>query len=403
MTNIDNRRRIAVLYGTRPEAVKMAPVVEALRGASGFTPVVVTSGQHREMLDQVNDLFGIVPDHDLGLLRHGQTLDDVVAGALQGFGSYLDRHPVEAVVVQGDTSTAFAGALAAFHRKIPVVHVEAGLRTGDIYSPFPEEGNRKFIGAVAAMHCAPTEFAADKLYTENIPRSRVVVTGNTVIDALLRTAKTQTSTGDPVIDAAITQKRRIVVATLHRRESWDGGIRNVAESLVRVANLFPQTLIVLPMHKNPLVRESLVPILDGVANIHLTEPMDYAPFARLLSRATVAVTDSGGIQEEAPALDLPVVITRETTERPEVVQSGGAVLVGTDQNRIVRTLRGLLTDEGIHARMAAAPNPFGDGRAAERIVHAITAVLRPPATSAGSQTVDIEAPVLARDDAAVSR
>ncbi|MFE9235259.1 non-hydrolyzing UDP-N-acetylglucosamine 2-epimerase [Cellulosimicrobium funkei] len=396
MTIIDARRRIAVLYGTRPEAVKMAPVVEALRGTAGLIPVVVTSGQHREMLDQVNTLFGIVPDHDLGLLRHGQTLDDVVAGALQGFGAYLDRHPVEAVVVQGDTSTAFAGALAAFHRKIPVIHVEAGLRTGNIYSPFPEEGNRKFIGAVAAVHCAPTEHAADKLYQENIPRARVVVTGNTVIDALLRTTKMHTSTDDPVIDSAIAQKRRIVVATLHRRESWDGGIRDVAEALVRVANLFPQTLIVLPMHKNPTVRESLAPILDGVANIHLTEPMDYAPFARLLSCATVAVTDSGGIQEEAPALNLPVVVTRESTERPEVVQAGGALLVGTDQNLIVRTLRGLLTDEALHARMASAPNPFGDGRAAERIVHAITTVLRPPAETAVSRTTtnEVEAPTL---------
>ncbi|MCO7275091.1 non-hydrolyzing UDP-N-acetylglucosamine 2-epimerase [Cellulosimicrobium cellulans] len=386
MSTDGSRRRIAVLYGTRPEAVKMAPVVAALRSSRDLTPIVVTSGQHREMLDQVNDLFGIVPDHDLGLLRHGQSLDDVVAGALQGFGAYLDRHPVDAVVVQGDTSTAFAGALAAYHRQIPVVHVEAGLRTGDVYSPFPEEGNRKFVGSVAALHCAPTEAAAHNLYVENVPRENVVVTGNTVIDALLRTVERQGSTGDPVIDVAVSQGRRIVLVTAHRRESWGAGIGEVAGALVRVANLYPDVLVVLPMHRNPLVREIVVPILSEVPNVHLTEPMDYAPFCHLLARSTVVVTDSGGIQEEAPAVDVPVIVTRDTTERPEVVQAGGAVLVGTDQNRIVRTLRELLTNEQFHARMARAENPFGDGRAAERTVIALRAMLtaRGAATDAGA-------------------
>lgn len=377
MDLMDRRRRVAVLYGTRPEAVKLAPVVHALDRRDGLAPVVVTSGQHREMLDQVNALFGILPEHDLGLLRQGQSLDDVLAGAVRGFGAFLDEHPVDAVVVQGDTTSAFAGALAAFHRRLPVVHVEAGLRTGDLYSPFPEEANRRFVSAIAARHCAPTESAARNLYVENVRRADVVVTGNTVIDALLHVAPLRARTDDPVVDEALRTGRRIVLVTAHRRESWDTGIGEVAAALVRIANLFPDVLVVLPMHRNPLVRTSILPAVRGVPNIHLTEPLGYGAFSHVLSRATVALTDSGGVQEEAPALDVPVVVTRDTTERPEVVQAGGAVLVGTDQSRIVRTLRELLTDEDLHQRMAKAPNPFGDGRAAERVVDAVADLFEP--------------------------
>lgn len=375
MELVERRHRVAVLYGTRPEAIKLAPVVHEIIRRDGLDPIVVTSGQHREMLDQVNSLFGIVPDHDLGLLRQGQTLDDVLAGALRGFGAFLDEHPVDAVVVQGDTTSAFAGALAAFHRRVPVVHVEAGLRTGDIYSPFPEEGNRRFVSAVAARHCAPTEAAARNLYVENVPRSDVVVTGNTVIDALLRAAPLRTDVGDPVVDEALRTGRRIVLVTAHRRESWDSGIGRVAAALARVAVLFPDVLIVLPMHRNPLVRDAILPSVRGIPNIHLTEPLGYGAFSHVLSRSTLVLTDSGGVQEEAPALDVPVVVTRDTTERSEVVQAGGAVLVGTDQSRIVRTLRELLTNEEFHRRMASAPNPFGDGHAAERVVDVVENVL----------------------------
>ncbi|WP_454729836.1 non-hydrolyzing UDP-N-acetylglucosamine 2-epimerase [Cellulosimicrobium protaetiae] len=395
MDLVDRRRRVAVLYGTRPEAVKLAPVVHALDRRDGLVPVVVTSGQHREMLDQVNSLFGIIPDHDLGLLRQGQSLDDVLAGALRGFGSFLDEHPVDAVVVQGDTTSAFAGALAAFHRRVPVVHVEAGLRTGDLYSPFPEEANRRFVSAVAARHCAPTDAAAHNLYVENVPRADVVVTGNTVIDALLHVAPLRTDTGDPVLDEAMRTGRRIVLATAHRRESWDTGIAEVAAALVRVANLFPDVLVVLPMHRNPLVRATILPAVRGIPNIHLTEPLDYGAFSHVLSRATVALTDSGGVQEEAPALDVPVVVTRDTTERPEVVAAGGAVLVGTDQSRIVRTLRELLTDEDLHRRMARARNPYGDGHAAGSVVDAVEHVLggtERPARQALSPRVPVAVP-----------
>lgn len=375
MPHPDARRPVAVLYGTRPEAVKMAPVVRALAESTTLRPVVVTSGQHREMLDQVNEVFGIRPDHDLGIFRHGQTLDDVTSGALRGFGAYLDEHPVDAVVVQGDTTTAFAGALAAFYRKTPVIHVEAGLRTGDLSSPFPEEGNRKLVGAIAARHCAPTVRAASNLLGEGIPADRVLVTGNTVIDALLHTANLGQRTGDAVVDEAVDQRRRIVVVTAHRRESWGAGMAEIGAAVARIALCQPDVLVVVPLHRNPVVRRTLEPLVAGLPNVHVTEPMSYGPFCHLLARSTLVLTDSGGIQEEAPALDVPVVVMRETTERQEAVEAGAAVLVGTDQDLIVRTVRRLLVDEAAHARMALARNPFGDGRAAHRVLDAISEVV----------------------------
>jgi len=369
------RREIAVLYGTRPEAVKLAPVVNELKRRNRHAPLVVTSGQHRGMLDQVNRLFEIVPDHDLGLLRRGYSLDDVLVGAIRGFSEYLDAHPVDAVVVQGDTTTAFAGALTAYHRQIPVVHVEAGLRTGDVYSPFPEEGNRKFISAIATRHCAPTALAARNLYLEHVPEQDVAVTGNTVIDALMHTASRPVQISDPVVDTAIKIGRRVVLVTAHRRESWDDGIAQIAAAIVQVAELFPDVLFVFPLHGNPIVREAIVPAVLDTPNVRLTEPLPYAEFCRVLSRASAVVTDSGGIQEEAPAFDVPVVITRNTTERPELVDAGGGVLVGTDAGQIADTLGALLTDRELHRRMASAPSPFGDGHAAGRVVDVIENML----------------------------
>ncbi|WP_020018244.1 non-hydrolyzing UDP-N-acetylglucosamine 2-epimerase [Promicromonospora sukumoe] len=379
------RREIAVLYGTRPEAVKLAPVVNELKRRGRHTPLVVTSGQHRGMLDQVNRLFEIVPDHDLGLLRRGYSLDDVLVGAIRGFSEYLDAHPVDAVVVQGDTTTAFAGALTAYHRQIPVVHVEAGLRTGDVYSPFPEEGNRKFISAIATRHCAPTARAARNLHLEHVPERDVTVTGNTVIDALMHTASRPVRISDPVVDTALKIGRRVVLVTAHRRESWDDGIAQIAAAVVQVAELFPDVLFVLPLHGNPIVREAIVPAVLDTPNVRLTEPLPYAEFCRVLSRSSVVVTDSGGIQEEAPAFDVPVVITRDTTERPEVVDAGGGVLVGTDAGQIAGTLGALLTDRELHRRMASAPSPFGDGHAAGRVVDVIESML------AGRRTADADA------------
>ncbi|MGW6006781.1 non-hydrolyzing UDP-N-acetylglucosamine 2-epimerase [Oerskovia enterophila] len=375
------KRPVAVLYGTRPEAVKIAPVIKALQASETLRPVIVTSGQHREMLDQVNELFGIVPDHDLDIFRHGQGLEAMTAAAVSGYSAFLATHPVDAVIVQGDTTSAFAGALAAYYRQTPVVHVEAGLRTGDLYSPFPEEGNRKLVGVLAAVHCAPTSTAARNLYAEGVPRERVTVTGNTVIDALLHTATLRRATGDRLVDAAISSGRRIVVVTAHRRESWGAGLGEIGAAVARIAVSQPDVLVVVPLHRNPLVREVLVPVLRELPNVRMIEPLGYAPFCHLLAHATVVVTDSGGIQEEAPALDVPVVVTRETTERPEAVAAGAAVLVGTDQDKIVRTVRALLTDESRHAAMASAPNPFGDGRAAARIIAAVEASTRQGAES----------------------
>ncbi|MEV0951532.1 UDP-N-acetylglucosamine 2-epimerase (non-hydrolyzing) [Promicromonospora sp. NPDC050249] len=369
------RRDIAVVYGTRPEAVKLAPVVNELKRRDTHIPRVVSSGEQRSALDQVNQLFDIVPDHDLGLLRRGYSLDDVLIGAVRGFSEYLDGHQVDAVVVQGDTTTAFAGALTAYHRQIPVVHVEAGLRTGDIYSPFPEEANRKFISTIAARHCAPTALAARNLRHEHVPEHQVTVTGNTVIDALMYTASQPVRVSEPVVEAAIKEGRRIVLVTAHRRESWDDGIERVARALVEVADRFPDVLVVLPLHGSRLVREAIVPTTFNTPNILLTDALPYAEFIRTLSNATVAVTDSGGIQEEAPALDVPVVITRDTTERPELLDAGGGVLVGTHTGRIVDTLTTLLTDEALHRRMANAHRPFGDGHAASRVVDVIENLL----------------------------
>lgn len=369
------RREIAVLYGTRPEAVKLAPVVNELKRRNRHVPRVVSSGQHRSMLDQVNELFGIVPDHDLGLLRRGYSLDDVLIGAVRGFSEYLDAHAVDAVVVQGDTTTAFAGALTAYHRQIPVVHVEAGLRTGDVYSPFPEEGNRKFITTIAARHCAPTDLAARNLRHEHVPEHHVTVTGNTVIDALMHTVTRPVRVSDPIIETAIMEGQRLILVTAHRRESWDDGIERVARALVEVADQFPDVLVVVPLHSNPVVREAIVPTTFNTPNILLTDALPYAEFTRVLSKATVVVTDSGGIQEEAPAFDVPVVITRDTTERPELLDAGGGVLVGTHTRRIVDTLTALLTDETLHRRMANAPSPFGDGHAAARVVDVIEDLL----------------------------
>lgn len=370
------KRPVAVLYGTRPEAVKVAPVIKALQESETLRPVVVTSGQHREMLDQVNEVFGIVPDHDLDIFRHGQGLEAMTGAAVSGFADFLSSHPVEAVIVQGDTTSAFAGALAAYYQQTPVVHVEAGLRTGDLFSPFPEEGNRKLVGVLAAMHCAPTVTAARNLYAEGVPRDRVTVTGNTVIDALLHTASLRRATGDHLVDAAISSGRRIVVVTAHRRESWGAGLGEIGSAVARIAVSQPDVLVVVPLHRNPLVRQALVPVLRELSNVRMIEPLGYAPFCHLLAHATVVVTDSGGIQEEAPALDVPVVVTRETTERPEAVAAGAAVLVGTDQDKIVRTVRALLTDESRHSAMAAARNPFGDGRAAGRVLIAVEATIR---------------------------
>ncbi len=367
---------VALAYGTRPEAIKLAPVVRALDESATLRPVVAVSGQHREMLDQVHRRFGITSDVDLNLMRAGQTLADLTGSALTGFSGFLEARPeIAVVVVQGDTTTAMAAALAAFYQRRLVVHVEAGLRTGDRRSPYPEEVNRRLISQLADLHLAPTPLAGERLLAEGHDPSRVLVTGNTVIDALHQAVALEDSTGDVLLDLAVEQavaeRRKIVLVTAHRRESWGEPMRQIGRAVARVAQERPDVLVVLPVHRNPVVRESLVATVDHVPNVMVTEPLDYGPFAYLVSRSTLVLTDSGGIQEEAPSLGVPVLVMRDTTERPEAVAAGAARLVGTDSAAIAGAALTLLDGGPEFTAMQRAGSPFGDGQAARRTEAAI--------------------------------
>lgn len=355
-----------VVYGTRPEAIKVAPLIRALREAAELEPVVVVTGQHRAMLDQVNTLFGIVPDADLDLLSPGQSLTTVTTRALEGVNAAVRRLRPDAVVVQGDTTTAFAGALAAFYEQVPVVHLEAGLRTDNRYAPFPEEINRRLTTDLASLHLAPTAGNRDNLIAEGVRAGSVVVTGNTVIDALLAVAAQRHPYTDPRLAALVESGRPIVLVTTHRRESWGAPMRGMAGAIADVARTHPAIAVVVPLHRNPIVREVLEGELDDLDNVLLTEARPYAEFARLLADSTLVVTDSGGIQEEAPSLGRPVLVLRETTERPEAVRAGTVRLVGTDRSEVREATAELLDDPGAYARMARAVNPYGDGHAADR-------------------------------------
>ncbi|MBS0473654.1 MAG: UDP-N-acetylglucosamine 2-epimerase (non-hydrolyzing) [Proteobacteria bacterium] len=366
--------RILVVFGTRPEAIKLFPLVAALKADPRFVPVVCVSAQHRQMLDQVLEIAGIVPDHDLDLMRPDQCLDALTAALLTELGKVMDSEKPDRVVVQGDTATAMAGALAAYYRKIPVDHVEAGLRSGNIYHPWPEEVNRKIIGAIASLHFAPTEVSAAALLAENVPASRVHVTGNTVIDALEWV--TARIAADPSLAAGLAELerrfagKRIIGVTTHRRENFGGGMEAIAEAIRQIAAR-TDVAVIFPVHLNPNVRAVMNDALAGLDNVALIEPLDYPHFARLLSVADIMLTDSGGVQEEAPALGKPVLVMRETTERPEGVTAGTARLVGTETAVIVTELFKLLDDKAAYESMARAHNPFGDGQSARRIVELV--------------------------------
>jgi UDP-N-acetylglucosamine 2-epimerase (non-hydrolysing) len=364
-------RRVLTIFGTRPEAIKLFPVIHALAADARFESRVCVSGQHREMLDQVLAIAGIAPDRDLGLMQPGQSLDALTAALLTGLGRALDDERPDWVVVQGDTATALTGALAAYYRQIPVAHVEAGLRSGDIHQPWPEEINRRVIGAIAALHCAPTETAAEALRRENVAAATIHVTGNTVIDALhWISARIEAEPALAAGLAPLEQRfagKRIVAVTTHRRESFGAGMQAIATAIRRLAAR-PDVAVIFPLHLNPEVRGVMERELAGLDNVALIEPLDYPHFARLLAIATLILTDSGGVQEEAPALGTPVLVMRATTERPEGVAAGTARLVGTDPERIVAEAARLLDDPAAHAAMARAHNPFGDGRSAARIV-----------------------------------
>ena len=360
-----------VVFGTRPEAIKLAPIVARLRRSKDFRPIVAVTAQHREMLDQVLDLFSIRPDHDLDIIEARQTLTGLTLRAVAGVSRLVEEERPDAVIVQGDTTTTFAGALAAFYHKVPVVHVEAGLRTGEPYLPFPEELNRRLTAQLAALHLPPTPTARENLLAEGIPRDRIVVTGNTGIDALLWASRHAPRSTDPVIRRLGRDRRRMLLVTAHRRESWGEGMQAIGEALMEIAAARPDLIVVAPLHRNPIVRETLAPLLEPLDNVVLLEPLPYGDFVRLMVRSDVILTDSGGIQEEGPSLGKPVLVMRDVTERPEAVAAGTARLVGTSKRAIVAEVSRLLDDITAYAAMAAAMNPYGDGQAAHRTVAAI--------------------------------
>ncbi|WP_420107666.1 non-hydrolyzing UDP-N-acetylglucosamine 2-epimerase [Kocuria marina] len=362
---------IMPIYGTRPEAIKMAPIVTALQNSDQFECVVTVTGQHREMLDQVNEIFGITPDHDLNIIQPRQTLNGVLTRTVEGLDRIFEDTPPDAVVVQGDTTTSTAAAIAAFYRGIPVIHAEAGLRSFNLFSPFPEEANRKITSQITSLHLAPTATSKENLLREAITEEDIVVTGNTVIDALLHTVEQQLPFTDPQLEKIASSGTRVLLVTTHRRENQGEAMRGVGRALARIADAEPELTIVLPAHRNPVVREAVLPAIEGKPNVVVTEPLAYGEFTRMLSVAHVVLTDSGGVQEEAPSLGKPVLVMRENTERPEAVTAGTVKLIGTDEERIVTEVDRLLNDDAAYHEMANAVNPYGDGKAAERSLAAI--------------------------------
>lgn len=372
-------KKIMPIYGTRPEAIKMAPIVRSLMADDRFECFTTVTGQHREMLDQVNELFDITPDADLNIMRPNQTLNGIMERTLAGLDALIQEQKPDAVVVQGDTTTSTAGAIAAFYLGVPVVHAEAGLRSGNLFSPFPEEANRKITSQVASLHLAPTSTSRGNLLTESINPDDIVVTGNTVIDALLTTVEKRVPFTDPALQALADRSAsgdgQVLLVTTHRRENQGDAMRGVGRALARLAREIPGLSIVLPAHRNPVVREAVLPALEGLDNVLVTEPLAYGEFTHLMDVADVVLTDSGGVQEEAPSLGKPVLVMRENTERPEAVTAGTVKLIGTGEERIVTETSTLLTDRTAYETMAHAVNPYGDGHAAERTTAAIAQLL----------------------------
>ena len=366
---------IMVIYGTRPEAIKCAPVINALRESDQLQPYCVVTGQHKQMLTQVNSLFGITPEADLDVFAQGQGLNELAGKILHRLDPLLAQVNPSAVLVQGDTTTVAAAALAAFNRQIPVVHLEAGLRSGDLASPFPEEGNRRLVSQIAQLHLAPTPQSRDNLLREGIDPAAVTVTGNTVIDALKYATARPAQFEAAALNEAVNSGRRILLLTAHRRENWGEPMTRIGQALAVLARRYPQDLIVYPMHGNPAVRAQILPHLEGLDNVVLTESLDYNQFSHLIAASHIVLTDSGGVQEEAPSLGKPVLVLRENTERPEAVTAGTVKLIGTDTDRIVSEVSTLKDDVAAYQAMAMAVNPYGDGLAAQRSVAAIAALL----------------------------
>lgn len=366
-------KKVLIVFGTRPEAIKMAPLVHELAADNRFYSRVCVTAQHREMLDQVLSLFEIVPEYDLDLMKPGQTLSDVTSGILNGMESVLDDFMPDVVLVHGDTATTFATALAAYYKQVQVGHVEAGLRTGNVYSPWPEEGNRKLTGTLTRYHFAPTDTSKQNLLNENVDPSTIAVTGNTVIDALLWVKEKLDA--DPAMQAELgalfpmlDPEKKLILVTGHRRESFGGGFERICEALRQIASEHPESQIIYPVHLNPNVQEPVNRLLRDCDNVHLIPPQDYLPFVYLMTKSYLILTDSGGIQEEAPSLGKPVLVMRDTTERPEAIHAGTVKLVGTDVHLIFKEVKSLLNDAVAYSAMSRAYNPYGDGHACQRIL-----------------------------------
>jgi UDP-N-acetylglucosamine 2-epimerase (non-hydrolysing) len=369
--------RIMTIYGTRPEAIKVAPIIKAIEADEELESITVVTGQHREMLDQVNAIFKIVPDHDMNIMSAGQSLNMIVAKVISGVDEILQQESPDAVIVQGDTSTVMGAAVASFNRQIPVIHLEAGLRSGDINSPFPEEANRKLTSQIAALHLAPTTTSKANLTREDVSENDIVVTGNSVIDTLMiATKELRVPFEDSRLEELRTAKEagttgRVLLVTAHRRENLGSTMEEIGQAVAELARKYTDLTVVFPIHKNPKVRAAIRPAVEGVENVHLIEPLAYAEFTQVLSLADVVLTDSGGVQEEAPSLGKPVLVMRENTERPEAVVAGTVKLIGTHRQRLIDEVSLLLDSDEAYAGMANAVNPYGDGCAAERTLGAI--------------------------------
>lgn len=367
--------KVMVVYGTRPEAIKVAPVIKALEADPNLEPIVVVTAQHREMLDQVNQVFEIEPDVDLNLMAHGQTLNTIAGSVISKIDEVLADHEPDAVVVQGDTTTVMGAAIAAFNREIPVVHLEAGLRSGDINSPFPEEANRKIVSQIARVHLAPTMVSRSNLLADGVPDENIHVIGNTVIDALQWAVERPVEFSLPELQALESDERRVLLVTTHRRENLGDNMVNIGKAMRHLATQYPDLLIVWPAHKNPKVRASIAPQIEDLDNVISIEPVEYGEFSHLINASDIVLTDSGGIQEEAPSLGKPVLVLRENTERPEAVDAGTVKLIGTATEKIISEVSRLLDDKKAYRDMANAVNPYGDGHSAGRSVDILNDLL----------------------------
>ena len=362
---------VLTVFGTRPEAIKMAPLVRAIESSAALRSRTLVTAQHREMLDQVNELFGIVPDNDLNIMANGQTLNGIAARVIGELDSVLEAERPDAVLVQGDTTTVMGAAIAAFNRRIPVIHLEAGLRSGNLSSPFPEEANRKLTSQISALHLAPTRRSRANLVAEGVAPSDIVVTGNTVIDALHIAVSMNVTPADGAVAEFVAADRPKLLVTTHRRENLGSAMEHIGDALAALAESRPDLIILLPAHRNPLVRESVLPRVRNLDNVLVTEPLSYGEFTTVMAASDIVLTDSGGIQEEAPSLGKPVLVMRDNTERPEAVEAGAVALIGTDTRRIVDEISNLLDDANAYRAMSKAINPYGDGMAAARSVAAI--------------------------------